>query len=86
MTAVHGEIEPSPFVRSDGMLYSPHGDQDDIDTDIDTDTECRFAGNVSRQPAAYGSHARATERGQVSFPKGIANTSAAPHGIVSIST
>ncbi len=41
---------------------------------------------VSRQPAAYCSYARARERDQASFPKGIAGTSATPPGIVSVST
>src|SRR5207248_7978112 len=42
------------------------------DTDTDADAECRFTGNVSRQPAACRSYARARERDQASSPKGNA--------------
>ena len=58
----------------------------DTDTDTYTNTDRRFTGNVPRQSAADGAHARARERGPFSFPKGSTNTSVAPPRIVGVST
>jgi len=69
---------PVPIAHRHSSFYAP--------ADADADAEWRFTGNVSRQPAAYCSYARARERDQASFPKGIAGTSATPPGIVSVST
>ena len=54
--------------------------------DTNTNTDRRFTGNVPRQSAADGAHARARERGPFSFPKGSTNTSVAPPRIVGVST
>jgi len=87
-TAAQSPTATPAYAATDGRsiahryscFYAP------ADADADADAECRFTGNVSRQPAAYCSYARARERDQASFPKGIAGTSATPPGIVSVST
>src|SRR6267154_2339062 len=72
--------DPHAIAQRHASFYPP------ADTNPDADTERRFIGNVPRQSAADGAHARARERGQFSFPKGSTSTSVAPACIVGVST
>ena len=72
--------DPHAIAQRHASFYAP------ADTNPDTDTDRRFIGNVPRQSAADGAHARARERGQFSFPKGSTSTSVAPACIVGVST
>src|SRR5439155_6752272 len=72
--------DPHAIAQRHASFYAP------ADTNPDADTEGRFIGNVPRQSAADGAHARAGERGQFSFPKGSTSTSVAPACNVGVST
>src|SRR5207248_9529718 len=84
--AGNATTRPHAIAQRHAFSYAPADTDTDTNTNANTNTDRRFTGNVPRQSAADGAHARARERGPFSFPKGSTNTSVAPPRIVGVST